>query len=148
MGSVKKDNASEETDLSDFPNRLNQVAFFLGLLFFYLVTVFGNNIVVVRWILNIITSCNFFSVIYPSSLISVTPFSWEPSVLGLLLQGLPYHFPYQLLGPDDHIPLSWGWHVSPCYHGLWQVCCNLQSPALHHHYEQLGLHTVGLGNLD
>lgn len=51
MGSVKKDNASEETGFIlgfSQPPQI-QVAFFLGLLFFYLVTVFGNNIVVVRW---------------------------------------------------------------------------------------------------
>ena len=53
MGSLKKDSASKVTEFILVGFSLQpqiQVAFFLGLLFFYLATVFGNNLpVVVRW---------------------------------------------------------------------------------------------------
>lgn len=58
-----------------------------------------------------------------------------------------YHLLCQLLCPDNHILLSGSDRVSSLLSWLWQVCWNFQSSVLYHHYEHLGLHTVGSGNL-
>lgn len=77
MGSLKGDDASEVTEFiltRFFQKPQIQAALFLGLLIFYLLTMFGNRlfVVAVRWDSPLHTAIIFFSVIYPS-LISVTP---------------------------------------------------------------------------
>ncbi|XP_031302447.1 olfactory receptor 13H1 [Camelus dromedarius] len=93
MGSLKRDNVSEVTEfiLVGFSQQPQiQAAFFLGLLFFYLVTMFGNSliVVVVRWDSRLHTPMYFF-LINLSFLDICYSTSWEPYALAQCFRDFP-----------------------------------------------------------
>ncbi|XP_004437401.1 PREDICTED: olfactory receptor 13H1-like [Ceratotherium simum simum] len=93
MGNLKRDNASEVTEFifigfSQQPQI--QAAFFLGLLIFYLITTFGNSliVVVVRWDSQLhaamyffLSNLSFLDICYSTS--------WEPYVLAQCFRDFP-----------------------------------------------------------
>ncbi|XP_020936155.1 olfactory receptor 13H1-like [Sus scrofa] len=93
MGSHKQDNASEVTEfiLVGFSQQPQiQTAFFMGLLFFYLVTMFGNSliVVVVRWDSRLHTPMYFF--LSNLSFLDICySTSWEPYVLAQCFKDFP-----------------------------------------------------------
>ncbi|XP_045393789.1 olfactory receptor 13H1-like [Lemur catta] len=93
MGSLKRDNTSEMTEfiLAGFSQHLQiQTAFFLGLLCFYLVTMFGNSliVVVVRWDSRLHTPMYFF--LSNLSFLDICySTSWEPYVLAQCFRDFP-----------------------------------------------------------
>ncbi|ELV11901.1 olfactory receptor 13H1 [Tupaia chinensis] len=93
MGNLKRDNASEVTEfiLVGFSHHPQiQAAFFLGLLFSYLVTMLGNSliVVVVRWDSQLHTPMYFF--LSNLSFLDICyPTSWEPYVLAQCFRDFP-----------------------------------------------------------
>ncbi|XP_006881938.1 PREDICTED: olfactory receptor 13H1-like [Elephantulus edwardii] len=93
MGTSRLKNASEVTEfiLVGFSHQPRiQTAFFLGLLFFYLVTIFGNSliIVVVRWDTRLHTPMYFF--LSNLSFLDICySTSWEPYVLSQCFRDFP-----------------------------------------------------------
>ncbi|KAM9576918.1 olfactory receptor 13H1-like [Trichechus inunguis] len=93
MGSLKNDNASEVTEfiLVGFSQQPQiQAAFFLGLRFFYLVTMFGNSLIiaVVRWDSQLHTPMYFF--LSNLSFLDICySTSWEPYVLTQCFRDFP-----------------------------------------------------------
>lgn len=112
-----------------FPKPQIQAAFFLRVLFFYPVIVFWKSLIIVavRWDSWLHTSMYFFLIHFSFLDICYSTagnhMSWPNA------SGTCPHLLYQLLCPDDHIPLSGDDRIfPPCCYGLWQIHCCLQSP--------------------